>query len=213
MTRSGRLIRSDHLGKLTGDGRDAMLAYGVATVIDLRSPDELVHTPNPFAAAAAAGMRYLHLPLIDDQNMRKLGESDDMLDRYLTIVEKRPAAFRDVFAAIAESDGGVLFHCFAGKDRTGLVAAMLLEMAGVGREHIADDYGATDLQLADQYALWIAEAEPDRRAAFREELHCPPERILGVLDHLDRRWGGVEGYLEAAGTHSRDLERLQTLLR
>jgi protein-tyrosine phosphatase len=204
------LIRSDHLGKLTDAGREAMLGYGVGVVIDLRSPGEVTQSPSPFAAARVA--RYLHLPLVDDRNMRRLGESEDMLERYLLIVNRRPDAFRDVFAAIAGQDGGVLFHCFAGKDRTGLVAAMLLELAGVSRDEIARDYGATDVQLAQQYELWIAEAEPERRDTFRAELRCPPERIAGVLDHLDRRWGGVEAYLEAAGLPAASIDRLAARL-
>jgi protein-tyrosine phosphatase len=187
-----------------------MLASGVTTVIDLRTVDELRRAPSPFATAG--GLRYLHLPLIDDQNMRNIGDSGDMLDRYLTIVDHRPAAFRDVLEAIAGAGGGVLFHCFAGKDRTGLIAAMLLSLAGVDRDRIAEDYGATDVQLAEQYELWIAEAQPEQRAAFREELRCPPERILGVLDHLNRRWGGVEGYLDAAGMPAASLENLRAIL-
>jgi hypothetical protein len=66
-------------------------------------------------------------------------------------------------------------------------------------EHIAADYAETDEQLAKQYQVWISEAEPDQRDAFRDELRCPPERILGVLDHLDQKWGGVDSYLEASG--------------
>jgi len=106
-----------------------------------------------------------------------------MFERYLFIVNHRPHAFRDVLTSLAEAEGGVLFHCFAGKDRTGLVAAMILSLAGVPAEHIAADYGETDRQLAKQYEVWVSEAEPEKRDAFREELRCPPERILGVLAH------------------------------
>jgi protein-tyrosine phosphatase len=169
----------------------------VTTVIDLRSPGEVIRSPNPFADGSIT--RYIHSPLIDDANMNNIGEAGDMLQRYLHIVDSRPQAFRDIFDAVATHDGGVLFHCFAGKDRTGLVSAMLLALAGVPPEHIAADYAETDEQLAKQYQVWISEAEPDKRDAFRDELRCPPERILGVLDHLDQKWGGVESYLEASG--------------
>ena len=212
VTRARMLVRSDHIGKLNDAGREAMLGYGVTTVIDLRSPDEILRSPSPFAAGDGGGVRYLHRPLVDDRDMRNIGESDDMLARYLTIVDHRPSAFRDVFEAVAEADAGVVFHCFAGKDRTGLVAAMLLELAGVARDDIAEDFAATDLQLAAQYEAWIAEADPDRRAAFREELRCPPERILGVLDHIDRGWGGVASYLVAAGVGGAAIDRLMKRL-
>ena len=210
ITRSRVLIRSDHLGHLNEAGRDALMAYGVATVVDLRSQSEVSTSPNPFADGSLPG--YVHRPLIDDANMNKLGESGGMFERYVMIIEKRREAFRDVFQTVAEADGGVLFHCFAGKDRTGLVAAMLLELAGVAHEDIAADYAETDRQLAQQYEVWIEEADPDKRDAFRDELRCPPDRILGVLDHLQQKWGGVESYLEASGMSPADIDRLSTKL-
>ena len=180
-----------------------MRAYGVATVIDLRSPSEVIKSPNPFA---------IHRPLIDDANMNNIGEAGDMLQRYLHIVDQRPMAFRDVFDAVAEAEGGVLFHCYAGKDRTGLVAAMLLALAGVPPEHIAADYAETDEQLANQYQEWISKADPEKRDTFREELYCPPERILGVLDYLEQKWGGVEGYLEASGMSPANIDLVSAKL-
>ncbi len=188
-----------------------MVAYGVTTVLDLRSQSELVRTPNPFAGVSAP--RYVHRVLIDDANMNKIGEAGDMLGRYLMILGKRRDAFREVFTAVAEADGCILFHCYAGKDRTGLIAAMLLAMAGVSREKIASDYGETDIQLAKQYEVWINEATPENRETTRNELRCPPERILGVLDYLDTEWGGVEAYLEAAGMGPSDLAIVRNKLR
>src|SRR5438309_11643504 len=126
------------------------------------------------------------------------------------IVKKRHEAFRDVFQWVAEAEGGVLFHCFAGKDRTGLVAAMILSLAGVPAEHIAADYGETDRQLAKQYEVWVSEAEPEKRDAFREELRCPRERMLGGLEHMEHEWGGVQGYLEVAGMTPANIDRVRT---
>jgi protein-tyrosine phosphatase len=197
VTRSHALIRSDNIGHLNPLGREAMRAYGITAVLDLRSESEVLSSPNPFAADA--GVAYLHRVLIDDANMTHIGDSTDMFDRYMVIVNNRPQAFRDIFETIAATDGCVLFHCFAGKDRTGIIAAMLLALAGVSDDGIAADYAETDVQLARQYERWIAEAPPERREAFLAELRCPPERILGVLDAMRRRWGGVEGYLESAG--------------
>ena len=187
-----------------------MSAYGVTTVLDLRSNEELVRNPSPYANGD--GVSYVHCELIDDANMTQIGDSQSMFDRYIFIVEKRPQAFRQVLEAVAGVEGCVLFHCFAGKDRTGLVAAMLLSVAGVAPDDIAADYGQTDLQLAPQYERWIAEAPAEKRDAFRDELRCPPERILGVLDHIERRWGGVAGYLEAAGMAPSTIDRVAAKL-
>jgi protein-tyrosine phosphatase len=203
-------VRSDTVNHLNPLGHEAMKAYGITTVLDLRSESEVARNPNPFAADE--GVHHLHRVLIDDKNMNEIGDARDMLERYLFIVNTRPQAFRDVFNAISEAEGTVLFHCFAGKDRTGLVAAMLLALAGVADEDIAGDYRESDVQLAKQYEIWIGEAPPERRDAFRAELQCPPERILGVLDAMRRRWGGVEGYLEAAGMTPSTIDRVSSKL-
>ena len=211
-TRFQSLIRSDSVVHLNDAGREALTAYGVTTVLDLRSAGELARSPSPFADGADHGVRYVHGELIDDTNMNNIGDSKDMFERYVYIIENRPAAFAGVFSAIAEADGGVVFHCFAGKDRTGLVAAMLLSLAGAAPEDIATDYGQTDLQLAEQYEVWISEAPPDKRELFRDELRCPPDRILRVLDHLERKWGGVAAYLEGAGMTPSSIDRVATKL-
>ena len=203
-------MRSDNLAFLTAEGCDAMVAYGVTTVVDLRSASELERDPSPFANGSRA--HYLHRELIDDANMNEIGDAASMLERYLFIINSRPHAFRSVLESIAGAEGGVLFHCFAGKDRTGLVAAMLLDLAGVSRDEIAADYGETDVQLARQYEIWIAGASPEKRAAYFEELRCPPERILGALEHVDRTWGGVAGYLEAAGMPPSAIDRASAKL-
>ncbi len=187
-----------------------MRAYGISTVIDLRSPSELA--TDVAAPSRVSGVQYLHRPLVDDANMRKLGEAADMLGRYLMMLDHRPHAFRDVFTAVAGADGGVLFHCFAGKDRTGLIAAMLLALAGVPPDHIAQDFTETDKQLARKYEEWIAGAEPENRDQLRQDLRCPPERMLGVLDYLQRKWGGVPSYLEASGMTPSNIDRVSAKL-
>ena len=195
-----------------------MCAYGVATVIDLRSISERSGTfdarfPRPVVKMVRAdGVTYLHRELVDDASLRRLGEAANMFERYLVMLNTRQSAFREIFTSIARAEGGLVFHCFAGKDRTGLVAAMVLALADVPPDEIAADFGETDLQLADAYEKWISEAPADKRDEMRDELRCPPERILGVLDYLETKWGGVASYLEASGMDSADIDRLRTRL-
>lgn len=212
------LVRSDDISYLTPAGRQAMRAYGVTTVIDLRTSSERNGTfdnrfPRPKADDLAAdGVRYMHHELIDEAGLKRVGEATDMYERYLRILSTRQDAFRDIFTTIADAQGGVVFHCFAGKDRTGLVAALLLAMAGVTPDIIASDFIETDVQLAMQYEKWINMAPADSRDAVRDELRCPPERILGVLDFVDTRWGGAHGYVEASGLEPERIDRLSSKL-
>ena len=205
------LVRSDNIGSLNPAGRAAMAAYGVTTVIDLRTESEVATSPGPFAAAGGE-IKYLHRPMVDDSTMYRLGEAPGMFERYLMMLDLRPAALSDIFSAMAQAEGAVVFHCFAGKDRTGMVAAMSLALADVELDAIAADYAETDTQMAARYQEWLAEASPDQLEVMRQDLQCPPERIVGVLEYLGQRWGGVDGYLEAAGVGPADITRLASKL-
>jgi protein-tyrosine phosphatase len=141
-----------------------------------------------------------------------LGKLAGMFERYLWMLDGRPEAFRGIFETVAAADGAVVFHCFAGKDRTGLVAALLLAAAGVPNDAIAADFAETDAQLAVRYQEWLAAAAPERRSEMREDFRCPPERILGVMDHIQKRWGGVHGYMEATGMTPTTIDRLRAKL-
>src|SRR5258706_12730583 len=130
----------------------------------------------------------------------------------MLMLEGRQAAFGAVFEAIAATDEAVLFHCSAGKDRTGLVAALMLSLAGVDPEAIGADYAETDIQLAGRYEEWLAKATPERLETMRDELRCPPEWVLTALEKVEKKWGGVEAYLGAAGLSSSTISRLRSKL-
>lgn len=204
-------MRSDNISYLTPEGVQAMWEFGVTHVIDLRSESEVAQFPSPFAAPDY-GPEYVSRPLVDDALASDLAEVPSMSDRYLMMLERRQPALGAIFTTMAQVGGPVVFHCYAGKDRTGLVAAMALSLVGVDSGAIASDYAETDVHLAGRYVEWLAAAPPERHEAMRDELRCPPEWILGVLDHLDRRWGGVEPYLQAGGVGPHDIERLQEKL-
>jgi len=94
-----------------------------------------------------------------------------------------------------------------------MVAAMSLSLAGVDVESIAADYAETDSQMATRYEEWLAAAPPDQLAEMREDLRCPPGRIVGVLERLDQKWGGVQTYLTSAGMSEADISQLRLKLQ
>ena len=199
-----------------------MIDYGVKTVIDLRAASELKGSPgppfsdfqssSPVSRPADNEIRVRHLALVDDETAAVLNTAPEMPDRYRLMVDRRPAAVGAIFTAIAEADGPVLFHCFAGKDRTGLVAAMLLSLAGVEPDAIGADYAETDVQLAERYEEWLAKAAPERLESMRSELRCPPEWMLNTLAYVVERWGSVESYLEGAGVSPANIDLLSAKL-
>ncbi len=204
-------MRSDNVSNLNQAGVQAMWDYGITTVIDLRSEGEIAKSPSPFAAPDY-GPEYVHIPVLTDAFMKQIASAPSMGDKYRLMVDGRQEAFGRAVSAIANVAGPVAFHCYAGKDRTGLVAAMILALAGVIPEAIGTDYAETDIRLAGRYREWLAAAPPDEQESMRNELRCPPEWLLGALDHIHSRWGGVEAYLRAAGVPSADVTRMQEKL-
>jgi len=211
-------LRADTLCRLTPDGEKALVEYGVSTVIDLRNPDELAREPHPFARENAPKdlPTYLHLPLENREDVEAVKAQDNAPSVeavYLIILERFKGQVARVIEAIANArEGAVLFHCFGGKDRTGLVAAMLLGVAGVPAEVIAEDYAITDRYLQPFYDEVYREVGEDR--AEREKLEkmftSPPEAMLTVLSYLDREYGGVEAYLLAAGVTPQAIQKIRS---
>ena len=127
-----------------------------------------------------------------------------MLDRFQKNIGEILTAAADAPA------GAVAFHCHSGKDRTGLIAALTLELVGVADTDIAADYALSDRYLAVRYSEMLAEkTDPEERARLAEQLTSKPEAILGALLHLKERYGGVDLYLEACELNQRTRQKLR----
>ncbi len=220
-TRFGVYVRADNLERLTAAGWRALVDYGVHTVVDLRLAEERGAALPPDLPIVS-----LHRPLVPDfghpdwleLNALSLGvvppESTRLV--YLEFLERYRDRFGQVISTIAAADGAstVLFHCMGGKDRTGLVTALLLRNAGVDAESVAEDYALSGANLQAVHDAWIAGAVDDDDRALRIRISAAPaEAMLGVLETLEERYGGVEGYLLAAGVDDRELETIRLRLR
>jgi protein-tyrosine phosphatase len=204
-TRWQTLVRADNLHKLTPDGQAALRDYGVRTVIDLRLAHEVEKYPNPFAAQQdlPGAPVYLNLPLHDPAANAAMDVAPSMMHEYIIILEQSKPHISSVIRAVASAmaEGAVVVHCHGGKDRTGIVVALLLSIAGVPRETIIEDYSLSEAQLEPLHAAWLEEQRIalGHRIDRPRWMHSRPETMRGVLDFLDRGYGGPEGYLQAAG--------------
>jgi protein tyrosine/serine phosphatase len=221
-TRWRSLIRADGLFRLTPAGREALLDYGIRTIIDLRSGHEVKKNPNPFADGACPEniITHMNLPALDEsdsEGMAGLNAADTPRENYIFMLSRFRRNFAAIFRAIAEAGpGGIVVHCHAGKDRTGLVSALLLALAGVPSETIAADYALTDAYLQphyDEIRANNADPDPAKRERLEQWLVSPPETMLAVLSHLDRQYGGVRAYLLSAGLTPGELNRVRSRLR
>ena len=136
-------------------------------------------------------------------------------DVYLIFLEHFKKNVAAGIKAVAQApEGGVVVHCAGGKDRTGLLVAFLLHLAGVDTEQIAADYALSEERLRPRHDAWIAEAKTaEERERLERITQTPAASIVGVFEELERRYGSVEGYLEDAGASDEDLALARARLR
>lgn len=187
-TRSGALIRADCLDQLAPTGVAAARAVGAALVLDLRSDSELTDCEHPFADDPA----YRRIAFIDPvrEPERDVEAERTMAEVYRGALDRNGGQIARCVDAIASAGPGpVVVHCFAGKDRTGMLVGLLLELVGVPRTVVAADYALSAARLgfdpASPYAL--------------SNQHSRPETITAFLEHLDETWGGPRVYLTMHG--------------
>jgi protein-tyrosine phosphatase len=212
-------VRSDSLHQLTPEGEAALIAYGVRTIINLRTDEEAIFAPDAFMRRHqnANGLRTLHLPIIDSSNLQwQQGETQvaSMFEMYRLMLDAFGSQFAAVMKAIAQAKPGtVAFYCHAGKDRTGLVTALLLALVDVPAATIAADYAISDQNLGPLYADLRAVAEDaEELERLVWMLQSLPESMMATLAYLDRQYGGAEGYLLTHGVTSAEIERIRQRL-
>lgn len=212
-TRWGAVVRCDNPALLTEAGRASVVEHGVRTIVDLRLPDEVRQHPNPFTQPGPHGISYTNISFIDPA----AGEpaSETIAKEYSVMLGQFQPQVGEAMKAVARApEGGVMVHCMGGKDRTGLIAALLLDLAGVPREIIGQDYALTAecLRPLDEKYLEHGPGTREEREALVAKYMPTREVMLEVLTDLDERFGGVEAYLRGAGLTAEDLTHLRERL-
>ena len=220
-TRAGAIVRADNIRRLTEAGWAALVAHGVRTVVDLRFDEELAEDP-----PADVPVDVVHVSLFGhwtpefEQEVRhEQGTTEDWAGMlrwmYLDALDRNAAAFAAAVSAVAQAgEGAVCIHCLAGKDRTGILAALLLRLAGVRLQTVDADYAASEQNVRRMFAAWIDEAGDEEEHAKRSRhVHVPAGVMHGVLAELEARHGSVADYLLRAGASREDLDAVRRRLR
>ena len=223
-TRFGAIVRADDVQQLSQAGWQALVDHGIRTVIDLRGDHERADDP-----PAELPVEVVHVPFMEASEAEWeeiAGEIEaaaaaapdvatSTRDVYLIFLER----FRDNVAAAVRAvahapEGGVVIHCVGGKDRTGLLAAFLLHLAGVPDDEIAADYALSEERLLPRHEAWFAAAASEEELErLRRIAQTPAASMVGVFAELDRRYGGVEAYLRDVGVSEDELELARARLR
>ena len=219
--RTGMVFRADGLNRLDDADIEVVRPLGLRTVIDLRT--DLERTDHGIAPHDALGSAIVHLPVIDvlwpSEGADAAHPVDYLVARYLEMTEGvGAAALAGVVRLLATTDPDAcpaVFHCSAGKDRTGVTAAVLLSILGVPDDEIAVDYHHTADAMTDLVA-WIraqVERRPDPMADQPDVfLACPPEAMIGFLDSMVDRHGSIVDYVRSVGVTDDEVAGLRSRL-
>lgn len=228
----GRLLRSENLQELSAaDVAKLVREIGVTTVVDLRTTGEL-EVEGPAPLDVVPGVRHAHHPVLPELGTASDAVAEALLvtkierDRarypddittghYLGYLEERPDEVAGALRSIATAGGAAIVHCAAGKDRTGVIVALALTVAGVQPGAIVADYVAT----ADRIDAIIGRLR--RSKTYADDInsrpvraHLPrPETMWAFLEQLEVRYGGLPRWLAGNGFADDELSLLRAKLR
>lgn len=195
-----RLLRADNPVGLSEPDVQWLLDRNITTIVDLRTLEETRRAPDQLASRPE--FSYHHIPFVGIEKLPNL-ESDVGLAYFNALDQKHSA--HAIMSAIAAAPGGVLYHCTAGKDRTGLVSALLLALVGVSQEDILADYQVSETYLAE--IIRHLKANIPNLSAFVG--NSRREYMEDCLAQLHEAYGGVPEYLQAIGLTDQELDALR----
>jgi protein-tyrosine phosphatase len=213
--RRGAFVRADSPHNMSQAGFDALRVHGVRTVLDLRMDRELAQLPNPLSGQP--DLHFHQVSLIggpgDPQYIRDAGLSPH--SEWVTMMlDLAQARFADAMRVIARAPaGGVLYHCYAGKDRTGLITDILLSLVGVPDDVIAEDYVLTNERVfRDSNPMFAAMKDPEQRQRMVGEWRVYPETAHTALARIRAIGGDTRGFLTHIGVSDADIDAIKQRL-
>jgi len=208
-TRFNQFLRSDEVGYLDKDDIEFLKEYGVKTVIDLRTENELDQIPNPFENEPS--IRFHHISLLSQSMIQEMTENFNTVSmdiNYVNTLEKEKRSIAKVLKVIHDSeDGCVLFHCSAGKDRTGLIAMLLLGIAGVDHQDIITNYEPSFANISHNPRV--------NKMIMRD---VPPMMLSNytfmqkTLKHIDYKYGSIKDYVKSLGFIHSEINQIRNRL-
>ena len=201
-TRFHQFIRTDNLSEATQKDQEFLKNYGVTAALDLRGKEEAQQYPNPFQDDPE--VEYINIPFITESIMdvRKIQtEGFYVPDFYQNLIDSHELV-NEIMTFIAKQKGAVLFHCMAGKDRTGIVAMLLLGLCGVSRDDIAADYQVTRTYLEDYVDLHLREELKDLE-------HSKAEWMKKSYDYLIGKYQSFEQYFLEVGLSQKTIKKIR----
>jgi protein-tyrosine phosphatase len=214
--RTGQVFRADGVHRLRGDDLEAARVLGLRTVIDLRTDQEVERGRFPHEEYSVA---WHHLPVLrriwsDDELVAGASAAEFLRDRYLDMLVHGGDSIAQAVELVA-AGAPALFHCAAGKDRTGVVAAVVLGLLDVSHDDIAADYHESAIAMA-AFVDWLTVEYPEALDSMTsqppEYLEAPVDAMYGFLREIDASYGSMERLARHLGISADTIARLRTNL-
>ncbi|MCD5001588.1 tyrosine-protein phosphatase [Enterococcus saccharolyticus] len=201
MTAWKTFLRSDDLKNLSENDLQFLVDYGVSTVIDLRGEKENQEGPHP----KESSFYYYNIPLASENavNMELPLADFRFEDFYIQMLLDKQSGIRQIFTILAEAPNAVLFHCAAGKDRTGVVAALILGSVGVSNADIIANYQITHTYLS------VNPSFAKSLAPMTELLRSDAEVMAATLAFIEQTFESIPAYLRQIGVTEDELAAIE----
>jgi protein-tyrosine phosphatase len=223
ITKYGVFVRSDAPRCLTEGDLTFLKDFGVTMSVDFRGDREVVMDPS--SLAEAGWVRCLRSPAFNEQVAFAAGGGRggppvtsfvDWGAKYVEMAEECKGWIKTTLELFGGSGGAVLYHCTTGKDRTGIISALLLGLCGVSDEDIVADYCVSEVYLRPVYERLIdgfREHRPSEAISLTDPFFkTSPGNMAALLRHLNARYGGIRGFLSACGVPDTVIETLRNRL-
>lgn len=214
VTQFGRIIRSDIPARLTAEGRKMMWDYGIRTVLDLRTPWQTVEEPSHVAQLDDAPRFPLYInasiETYKPHVSTEISTAGSRAQVYCITLDHYPEQIKLIMETIANAPkGGILIHCHAGKDRTGMISALLLGLVGVPHTMLCHDYAQSQDCLWPLWEKFLQEADDETEVDIFMRPDATEDVMQYLLNHLQIRYDGIVGYLQSTGLEESTLTKLR----
>lgn len=209
VTGFGRAIRCGIPKTPTKKDIELLKSIGVKTVLDLRGNAEAESMPSYFIGDP--DFDYHHISLLE-ANPALSEETDDVFDLYISSLNEYSENYAQALRVIAGTDEPFLFHCFLGKDRTGILAALLLKASGVENDDIIADYEVSFTYIRNFVRAEMASGSGLIWEKSEDKLHSPAGGMGRLLRYIDEARSGAEGYFRNIGLSENEIAALSRIL-
>ena len=196
-------IRSDVPVQVSEEDIELLLSNNITTIVDLRSDDEVQR--KPCALKDCKYFQYYHCKIHGDGALPKNVEA--VSDSYFEMVDEQKTVL-NIMGIIAKAEGGVIYHCTAGKDRTGVISALLLLLAGVSKIDILADYQISQVYLSSMLQQFC---KTDKNVDINI-ITPKTEYMEDFLDKFHEKYNSVEEYFSRIGLSDSEVLRLKSRL-